>query len=191
MNAGENILNDIDTDVDILIENVNFFAISRFTLFKKINTRNNLCAFSVWDYIPYSPSRDAYALNDADANLSHENKKEQHEVEGAISPVKERTKQYSCFRHNVVFSLCVFDYRLINAIPAQQEGEVYRARRRGNYLRRYFCWWWWFWLLKYGKKILFLSCSYPVNGCRHVNRRMCSIIFISTLMCQKGLKKPQ
>lgn len=33
----------------------------------------------------YSPSWDAYALDDADANLGHEHKEEQHEVEGAVS----------------------------------------------------------------------------------------------------------
>lgn len=49
--------------------------------------------FFVCDYIPYSPSWDAYALNDADANLSHENKKEQHEVEGAVTSVKRRIKK--------------------------------------------------------------------------------------------------
>lgn len=43
-------------------------------------------------FSPYSPSRDADTLNDADANLGHENKEEQHEVEGAVSPKRERKR---------------------------------------------------------------------------------------------------
>lgn len=46
-------------------------------------------------HVPYSPSRDTYTLDDADANLGHEHKKEQHEVEGAVTP-REREKRKKC-----------------------------------------------------------------------------------------------
>lgn len=37
-------------------------------------------------HLPHSPSRDADALNDADAHLSHEHEEEQHVVERAVAP---------------------------------------------------------------------------------------------------------
>lgn len=43
------------------------------------------CIFNLW-LLPHPPPRDAYALDDADANLGHEHKKELHEVEGAVAP---------------------------------------------------------------------------------------------------------
>lgn len=39
-------------------------------------------------YLPNSPTRDADTLDDADADLSHEDKEEGHEVEGTVAPVK-------------------------------------------------------------------------------------------------------
>lgn len=41
---------------------------------------------------PYSPARDADALDDTDANLSHEHKEEDHEVEGTVAPVGPKTR---------------------------------------------------------------------------------------------------
>lgn len=41
---------------------------------------------------PYSPARDADALDDTDANLSHEYKEEDHEVEGTVAPVGPKTR---------------------------------------------------------------------------------------------------
>lgn len=38
-------------------------------------------------FSPYSPSGNANALDNTDANLSHEHKKEDHEVEGTVAPV--------------------------------------------------------------------------------------------------------
>lgn len=36
--------------------------------------------------LPNSPTRDADTLDDADADLGHEDKKESHKVEGAVTP---------------------------------------------------------------------------------------------------------
>lgn len=36
--------------------------------------------------LPNSPTRDADTLDDADADLGHEDKKENHKVEGAVTP---------------------------------------------------------------------------------------------------------
>lgn len=44
-------------------------------------------------FSPYSPPRDADALDDADANLSHEHEKEDHEVEGTVAPAGKREKR--------------------------------------------------------------------------------------------------
>lgn len=41
---------------------------------------------------PYSPARDADALDDTDANLSHEHKEKDHEVEGTVAPVGPKTR---------------------------------------------------------------------------------------------------
>lgn len=41
---------------------------------------------------PYSPARDADALDDTDADLSHEHKEEDHEVEGTVAPVGPKTR---------------------------------------------------------------------------------------------------
>lgn len=46
-----------------------------------------------FEYLPHSPSWDANALDDADANLGHEHKKEQHEVEGTVTPETRREKK--------------------------------------------------------------------------------------------------
>lgn len=50
--------------------------------------------------LPYSPSRDAYALDDADANLCHEHKKELHEVEGAVTPKKKHKRSWNIYMCN-------------------------------------------------------------------------------------------
>lgn len=44
-------------------------------------------------FLPDSPSWDTDALDDTDANLGDEHKKEHHEVEGAVTPVKRKTKE--------------------------------------------------------------------------------------------------
>lgn len=61
------------------------------------------CRFS-----PYSPSGNADALDDTDANLSHEHKKEDHEVEGTVAPVgKKDTNKTSKKRVYVCVCVCV------------------------------------------------------------------------------------
>lgn len=51
-------------------------------------------------HLPYSPSRDTYTLDDADANLGHEHKKEQHEVEGTVTPRGKREREVQqIFKH--------------------------------------------------------------------------------------------
>lgn len=51
------------------------------------------CAWHFCPVLPYSPSWDAYALDDTNPNLSHEHKEEDHEVERAVTPVKNTKKK--------------------------------------------------------------------------------------------------
>lgn len=64
------------------------------------------CIFNLW-LLPYSPSGDAYALDDADANLGHEHKEELHEVERAVTPMKKQ-KLYLVYVH----TKCITTIRL-------------------------------------------------------------------------------
>lgn len=52
--------------------------------------------------LPNPPTRDADTLDDADADLGHEDKKESHEVEGTVAPVKNRRikKYLKCIKNH-------------------------------------------------------------------------------------------
>lgn len=45
---------------------------------------------NIGNNLPNSPTRNADALDDADADLGHEDKEESHEVEGTVAPVENR-----------------------------------------------------------------------------------------------------
>lgn len=53
-------------------------------------------------FSPHSPSGNADALDDTDAHLSHEHKKEDHEVEGTVAPVGKKDKKKSSKKHPAV-----------------------------------------------------------------------------------------
>lgn len=67
--------------------------------------------------VPYSPSRDADALDDADGDLGHEHEEELHEVEGAVASThtkkkKKMIKKYSHL-HTKLFILLHYDIHVI------------------------------------------------------------------------------
>lgn len=53
-------------------------------------------------FSPYSPSRNADALDDTDTNLSHEHKKEDHEVEGTVAPLGKKDTNKTSKNHAAV-----------------------------------------------------------------------------------------
>lgn len=55
-----------------------------------------------WWFSPYSPSRNADALDDTDPSLSHEYKKEDHKVEGTVAPVGKKDTDETSRQHLAV-----------------------------------------------------------------------------------------